>query len=274
MEKVKRIVKQRRMEKTSVKNKEPPRAKTRVLEKRGVGRGVPTFHPIKGLNIPIDNPQTLDQGQFYHLNQRKNKIENQLLDPDIEREGIERESTYNALYELGQNRPPQPSQIDNNPYEYLEVGGRSVASAQWLRGNGYSLNNRADDGGMAYENARLNKWKNGAIQLSRLQGNFIGSAKTNMMPLDANGRRMNEQRADSIEKIRGRRRQEAEEYIDSVEKTIPYSGYSNTGRPQPNQAVHLGVSIGGFQADQFIPKQENINPRKRERIDTNPIFSY
>tara|TARA_Y100001973_G_C5131484_1_gene298015 strand:- start:247 stop:1071 length:825 start_codon:yes stop_codon:yes gene_type:complete len=274
MEKVKRIVKQRRMEKTSVKNKEPPRAKTRVLEKREVGRGVPTFHPIKGLNIPIDNPQTLDQGNFYHLNQRKNKLENELLDPDIEKEGIERESTYNALYELGQSRPPQPSQIDDNPYEYLEVGGRSVASAQWLRGNGFTLNNRADDGGFAYDNARLNKWKNGAIQLSRLQGNFIGSAKTNMMPLDANGRQINEQRADSIEKIRGRRRQEAEEYIDSVEKTIPYSGYSNTGRPQANQAVHLGVSIGGFQADQFIPKQENINPRKRETIDTTPIFSY
>ncbi len=276
MEKVKKVIsRERKLKGLRLEQREPATRQAPILEKREVARGVPTFHPTMGQNIPSDNPQFLGQGQFYHLNVRKNIQENQLLDTDIEREGIERESTYNALYELGQSRPPQPSQIDNMPYDPFRMGGGSVPSANWLRGNGYSLNNRFDSGGASYERPALKKWQNGYIQKSNIVGNFIGSAKTDLMPLDPSQRANLEKNKESIEKTRSRRKVEAEEFIDDVKSTTHASGHANNGLPQPIQSVVLGVSIGGYQADRYIPKQVvNNDDLRRERIDTNPIFSH
>jgi len=276
MERVKKVLsRERKLRGLSLQQREPSRASAPTLEKREAGRGIPTFHPTMGQNIPSDNPQTLAQGQYYFTNMRTKIQENQLLDDDIEREGIERESTFNALYEMGQGRPPQPAQINNAPYDPLPRGGGAVPSAQWLRGNGYSLNNRFDSGGASYERPALKRWKYGYIQQGSLVGNFIGSAKTDVMPLDPTQRRMNEERMDSIEKTRARRKTEAEEFVDSVESTVLSSGASNTGMPQPSQSVVLGVSIGGYQADTYLPKQVvNNSSLRRERIDTQPIFSH
>lgn len=45
--------------------------------------------------------------------------------------------------------------------------------------------------------------------------------------------------------------------------------------PQPSQSVVLGVSVAGYQADRYIPKQVvNNDDLKRERIDSRPIFSH
>ena len=275
MERVKRVVsREKKIKALKVDEREPTTMRAPVLEVRDVGITQPTFLPTMGQNIPSDNPQLLDQGQFYHLNLRKPIQENQLLDPNIEREGIERESTYNALFEMGQQRPPQPSQIDNMPYDPFRKGGGAVPSANWLRGNGYSLNNRFDSGGASYETPGLKKWKYGYLQPQQLIGNFIGSAKTDLMPLTAQQRKENEDRRESIEKTRSRRKVEAEEFIDDVERTIMASGHANTGLPQPMQSVNVGVSIAGFQADKYIPKQVVVNNVRREMIDTTPIYSH
>ena len=276
MEKVKRVIsREKKVRALKVNEREPKSMRAPRLESREVGIMQPTFHPTMGQNIPSDNPQLLGQGQFYHLNVRKNIQENQLLDPNIEREGIERESTYNALYEMGQQRPPQPSQIDNMPYDPFRNGGGSVPSANWLRGNGYSLNNRFDSGGASYERPGLKRWQNGYIQGSSAVGNFIGSAKTDLMPLDPSQRAEEERAKETIEKTRNRRKVEAEEFIEDVESTNNSSGIANNGAAQPMQSVVLGVSVAGYQADKFIPKQVvNNGDIKRERIDVQPIFSH
>lgn len=276
MEKVKRIIaNERKVKGLNLNQREPQTRRAPTLEVRETARGIPTFHPTMGQNIPADNPQLLAQGQFYQTKVRKNIQENQLLDPDIEREGIERESTYNALYEMGQQRPPQPSQIDNMPYDPFRMGGGAVPSANWLRGNGYSLNNKFDSGGASYDRPALKKWKYGYLQQSSIVGNFIGSAKTDVMPLDPNQRANVEEQKESIERTRSKRKEEAEEFIKDVENTTTASGYANTGMPQPSQSVVLGVSVAGYQADRYIPKQVvNNDDLKRERIDSRPIFSH
>jgi len=239
---------------------------------------MPTYKPMLEVNGIVDYPQNLAQGNKYHLNQRVDDLEDEIVDHDIFMEGIQRENNYGMLFELGQDRPPQPSQVDNMPYNFYNRGGGAMPSAQWLRANGFAVTSANPSGGSAYANPKMKNWLYGSVEDQLIRANFIGGAdgrySTNTQVGAVQRAEANRQIEASIENIKGRRNRDNQEYIHDVKTTDNSQGYAPNGHNVPEMPVSLGVTVAGFQQLGYNDKEVRATNDHVMRINHTPISSY